>query len=424
MKLFLYSERFRRLFKEGFWIVLGQAIAILGSLVGIRILTGLMDPAVYGELALGITAVILINQVVLGPLCNGAIRFYAPAVEQGNFGGYLNAVRRLVLFSTAVIILVALLAAVGLLIAGRMKWIVVLAAAFIFAIFSGYNSILSGIQNAARQRFVVAFHQGAEPWARFLVAAGLVIVFGATSAVAMIGFSIAIIFVLASQLLFFRKIIFINDVCAHQEKIWLKQIWNFSWPFSIFGVFTWMQLVSDRWALGIFSTMQDVGKYAALYQLGYYSISMVTGMAVQFFAPIFYQRAGDARDNQRNVNVNMLSWRLVTFVFAGIGIVFFITLLFHSQIFLFFVAKKYSSVSYLLPWMLLSGGIFAAGQIMAINLQSQMKTREMMTAKIVTALVGVGLNFAGAFLYGTSGIIIASILFSLFFFIWMAALSR
>ena len=81
--LSLYSERIRRHLKEGLWIVLGQLMAAAGSLVGVRILTGLLDPKSYGELALGMTAVSLINQVVLGPLGNGVTRFYIPAVEQG-----------------------------------------------------------------------------------------------------------------------------------------------------------------------------------------------------------------------------------------------------------------------------------------------------------------------------------------------------
>ncbi len=99
------TERFRRLSKEGFWVVLGQAMAVLGVLVGVRLLTELLDPAAYGELALGMTVATLVNQTVLGPLSNGVTRFYAPAQEQGDLGGYLNAVRRLVLSATGLIIL-------------------------------------------------------------------------------------------------------------------------------------------------------------------------------------------------------------------------------------------------------------------------------------------------------------------------------
>jgi O-antigen/teichoic acid export membrane protein len=66
------SERFRRLSKEGLWIVTGQVATIAGSLVGVRILTGLMTSRQYGELALGMTIATLVNQVILGPLGNGA----------------------------------------------------------------------------------------------------------------------------------------------------------------------------------------------------------------------------------------------------------------------------------------------------------------------------------------------------------------
>ena len=62
--------------------------------------------------------------------------------------------------------------------------------------------------------------------------------------------------------------------------------------------------------------------------------------------------------------------------------------------------------------MLLGGGIFAAGQTIALNLMSQMKTQVMIAPKLTTALLGVALNFALAYSYGITGIVIAGILFS------------
>ena len=417
------AQRFRRLSKEGAWIVLGQSAAVLGALASVRLLTELLDPAAYGELALGMTVASLVNQSVLGPLCNGITRFYAPAQERGDLGGYLSAVRGLALAATAVIAVMILLADAGLLIAGRTQWIAISSAALIFAGLSGYNAILSGIQNAARQRAIVALHQGMEPWARLLLAAALLLWLGATSTVAMVGYVLAIALVLGSQYLFFRKTIAGRRDSAERSN-WRRQIWQYSWPISIFGTFTWMQLASDRWALQLFATTEEVGLYAALYQLGYYPMSIATGMAVQFLLPIFYQRAGDASDNRRNAGVDRLSWRLTGIALALTGVVFFAALLLHAQIFRVFVAAEYASVSHLLPWMLLAGGVFAAGQTIALNLLSRMKTQLLIAPKLITALLGVALNFAGAYWYGITGIVIAGVLFSIAYSVWMAALAQ
>lgn len=419
---FLSAERFHRLAKEGVWVVLGQIIATVGSLIGVRLFTGLLTPASFGELALGMTVATLVNQILFGPLSNGITRFYAPAMEQNDLSGYLKAVRRLVLFAIVMVLPVVMIVVIGVLLARRAEWIAIVMAALAFAIVSGCNSILNGIQNAARQRAVVALHQGMEPWLRFLAAAGLLLSFGATSTAAMIGYAVGAMLVLGSQYLFFQKIVPKNATWTTAERGWNSQICKYSWPFASWGVFYWAQSSSDRWALEFYGTTKDVGLYAVLFQLGYYPMSMATGMAVQLLAPIFYQRAGDASDGQRNANVSRLTSRLTCLALGGTGAAFIVALLLHTQIFKVFVAKEYRSASYLLPWMLLAGGIYATGQIIALNLMSQMKPHLMITAKIVTALLGVIFNFAGAYWFGIEGVVLANILFSVLYSLWMVTL--
>lgn len=401
---------------------------MLGALIGIRVLTEFLDPAAYGQVALGMTLATFVNQTVMGPLSNGAARFYAPAVEAGDLGGYRSATRLLIFQAVASVALLIFPIVTALIYAGQVAWIAMGSAALLFAIISGCNATLSAIQGAARQRSIVALHQGAEPWARFLIAASLAMLVNATSTIIMLGYAAAASLVLGSQYLFFRQVVTKGSPAGGPEvaqgSSWQSKIWAYSWPFGVWGIFTWAQQVSDRWALGLFVTTREVGLYAVLFQLGYYPISVATGIAMQLIAPIFYARAGDGGDAQRNARVTRLSLRLAALSLATTGAAFLVGLSFHAQLLRLVAAPEYAGVSYLLPWMLLGGGLFASGQIISLDLMSQMRTQSMMVAKIVTALLGVALNIAGAYCYGIAGIVAAIVIFSVVYLLWMVLLAR
>ncbi len=84
---------------------------------------------------------------------------------------------------------------------------------------------------------MVALHQGIESWARYLIAAGLMVLLGATSIVAMVGYAMGVVLVLGSQYLFFRKIVPKNVTGDDNGRNWSEQIWKYSWPFASWGIF-------------------------------------------------------------------------------------------------------------------------------------------------------------------------------------------
>ncbi len=170
--------RKRAIWGEFSWVVIGQAASVLGSIVGVRLLTDAIPPQVYGELALAMTTATLVNQIILGPLSNAYSRFYAPAEEAGELGSYLSSVARLTVLGGLSVISVGLGTVLGITSLGYATWVPLLIATVVFGIVSGCNSIMSGIQNAARHRSIVALHQGIASWLCFLSAVWIVGAFG------------------------------------------------------------------------------------------------------------------------------------------------------------------------------------------------------------------------------------------------------
>jgi len=412
----------KRLSKEGGWIVAGQIATVLGSLVLVRVMTEYLRPEQYGELALGLTLAGLVNQVVMGGVSNAISRFYSIAVDKGDLAGYMTATRQLLWYAALVVVAIAVSLIVFLVLDDKTNWLGLVAAMLVFSILAGFHSSLNGIQNAARQRSVVALHTSVDAWMKIGMAIVVMGWFGYSSTSVVLGYIASAIVVMFSQLFFLRRLLHARIVasCKPAQKDWITQMWQFGWPYSAWGIFTWLQLVSDRWALQYFSSIQEVGRYAVLYQLGFAPIVIFTGLAVSFLAPILYQRSGDATDLGRNKSVHQTIRRIS---FAGLGVTafgFLISFQLHEWVFKLLSAPTFRSVSNYLPWMVLAGGVFAVGQILSIKLASERNTKSMIFVKIVTALLGVALNIIGAWKFGILGIVFAVVAFSTVYFFWMA----
>jgi hypothetical protein len=68
--------------------------------------------------------------------------------------------------------------------------------------------------------------------------------------------------------------------------------------------------------------------------------------------------------------------------------------------------------------------LFAATEVLALKMMSDLKSAAMLWPKIVTALFGIGLNVAGASIAGSAGVAYAAVCFSTLYFLWMLYLSK
>ena len=74
--------------------------------------------------------------------------------------------------------------------------------------------------------------------------------------------------------------------------------------------------------------------------------------------------------------------------------------------------------------MVRAGGLFAAGQMLALRLMSDMQTSLMTSAKIWTALLGLVLNLYGASVAGARGVVFSLVFVSGVYLMWMLFLAK
>jgi hypothetical protein len=151
-------------------------------------------------------------------------------------------------------------------------------------------------------------------------------------------------------------------------------------------------------------------------------VILLAGAMSQLVSPVLFGMAGDATDPARLQQARGWNKRLVLAILAVTALATTAAFGAHSYVFGILVAPEYRVVSSLMPWLVLSGGLFAAGQAATLSLLSGTRTQKLIAPKITTAVFGILFNFAGAYLAGLAGVVLASLAFSTLYFMWIMIL--
>lgn len=425
MRNFRLPHRTRRWVGEGSWIVVGQVLSVLGSLILVRVLTEYLNPTQYGELALGLTLAGLVNQVAMGGLIASVGRYYSLAAAQSDLPGYIAATRSLVTRTTGALVLATITLMLGLYMYELVQWAELGSVVLAYALTSSYSALLMEILNAARLRALVAMHTSADPWLRLAFAIGLTDILGISSTAVVVGYAVATLLLTVSQWFFLHRSLPLQPKARTIHNIWREPMQTYASPFSIWGMFTWAQQASDRWALQTFGDAASVGLYAVVFQFGYIPIGMLSTMVINLIGPAVYQRMSSAADSHcGKKSVHRFTWAVALVGLAVTMLAFLATFLLHRWLFTLLVHSDYVAASYLLPWTILAGGLFSVGQVLALKLMTEMRPASMTHAKVITAILGIIANVLGSVCWGIDGAVASLVFFSCIYLIWMAWLVR
>lgn len=407
----------KKYISEFLWVALGNTINILGVLLIIKLFTKRLSPTEYGIYYLSLSVSIFVNQIFFGPLSNAVSRYFIISVSENEsrdllFNTYLI-IKKIVLI-LSILFIISILILVN---SGEYKHIFLLTSTYLFSIFTGISSIISSLQNINRQRKIAAFFQVLDAIIKILVTYFFINLFSKSANVVSIATTTGSFILLISQLLYIYRTEndLILDFNINYIKKWHVKLVNFSLPFSFWGIFTWAQISSDRWFLGKFSDTNSIAKYAVLFQIGYYPLTILMGYIVQTITPILFHRAGNGHDLNKINNSTALNLKIATLSIIISIIGFLFIFIFHDYISIIFTSSQYYEVSKYLPFMILSGGLFATSQILSLDFLSQMKINELMIIKITTALLGILISYILIKKLGFIGAIYSNISFSLIY---------
>ena len=414
-------NRIRRLSKEGSWILAGQAASVLGALALVRVLTEYLQPEEYGRLALGLTIATLGNQVVTGGVCAGIGRFYSIATEKGDLNGYLRASYHLMGYATLAIGFIAVILISVLYVTGKSQWLELMAAVLVFSLLNGYNSALTGIQNAARQRAVVALHGGMNAWLKIGLAVSIILWLECNSTAVVIAYAVSTLLITGSQLLFLRRLLQRqgNAIYTDSNENWIRQMWLFSWPMMASGLFNWGYYASQRWALELFVSSADVGKFYALTQIAYTPISLAGSLFLSFIIPILYLRVGDPKNHDRVTYVRSIAFKMTGIGIGATLLMGSVAMIAHETIFRLLVAEKYQEYSSFMPIIVVAAGLLQSSIALGSILTTVNRTKALLPLAILGQSIIIVSNIIFTQNFGIDGLVYSMLGGACLHIIWM-----
>ena len=321
-----------------------QGFAALGQLIGVRLLTEILPPAVFGEFSLWLGVILLAAVGLANPTMQAMFRYYPEYALQGK-GSIVMVVARQQIFKLIKWTTPAFVAGVYLAVA--FKWtdliiLVLLAALVIVEIIRlQYVTML----NAKRYHRLSGIWAIAEAWGRPIVAWVLVGILGVSIVSVLVGFLLAsmIVLVIVWRFIPHEKNVYFS---TSEEHNLAHRFWRYSLPLLPLGIIGWIAGMGDRYMIGLLLSPADVGLYVAIYGLASRPMLIFGTIIESTIRPVYLCALVEGNHHQA---LNYLKkWMLL--IVSGSFLAIVLAWVSHQWLANILLGDQYRSVSYLLPW--------------------------------------------------------------------------
>jgi O-antigen/teichoic acid export membrane protein len=392
------------------WVLAGQAAGLVGSIGLTKVLTSQLGTEEYGRFALGLTVAVLLNQFLFGPITVAGVRYFSPYRDSARLQPFMRALWRLTAVTAAMVFVAALIALPIVFRHYGGEWAALIGLAAVYGVVQNVFGLFNGLDAAARNRGRVAVHQALDPALRLAVSALALWFLSRSAWAAMLGVSVAMCLVMTSQVALFRRSIMPYRCVVNQEtSATTRNLLGYAKYFVVAGVFTSLQLSSDRWALKLYLNDSAVGVYAAAYQLASVPSVVLAGCVAQFFSPIVFQRAQDGTSvaSLHHARQAIVIGALVLGALVAVSTLAAAVL--GEPLIVLFTSKAYrASGPYIAP-LVLGLGLLQIGHMLSLVALSSNRLKGHLVVRVIHGLVATTLNIWATRYFGVPGLCVALI---------------
>jgi O-antigen/teichoic acid export membrane protein len=395
-------ERFR-FAKEVLWIGTGHVVAVLGLLVGTRMLTEVISPETFGQIALVNAALALGQGLLYFPLGQAILRYMATVEGDQGESGFRSLLtteykRR---FTLIAISCLPVAVASSMYLEGQSMYVFIIALATLAI--EGIKTVELVLANAARRQVAYSCLLGIDGALRPISAAALAWAWKPSLEIVLIGNGLAAMIILGIYKIIIRKRrLNIHRAFKSVSKDVREEISKFSRVLIFTPILAWTSALADRYIVGALLGFAAVGIYSAGYAIASKPFLLLGAVSEATFRQSYYQAVSRSHGNEAKKVLSL--WLCMN---LGLGsLVLGLIAIFNNVLTSLVLAPEYFRASYLMPW--IAGGhlIFIVSQTYERVAFAKGKTNQVVRIQTSCALFAMLCATAGAIYGGINGVAI------------------
>ncbi len=212
--------------------------------------------------------------------------------------------------------------------------------------------------------------------------------------VQIISFLTGTVFFLRQYPLRMRSLYFIS------LKTFFRKYIIFAWPLIILSFWTWFSNYSDRYVIAYYLTIRDVGIYNAAYSVGSKFFLLLNPLFLAVLVPVIYGEL-DVASKKKQIVKYVRYYALISFPLL------LVILLMKDKVGALLLSAQYSDGFYLIFWVALAYFFMTVTFLYETIFYAKGNTGPILYTNIISALVGLLLDFIFIPFYGLMGAAIA-----------------